>query len=183
MRKLIFVFVLLCCSTPAMAADPCLDLQGKSLTLDANGYHATVGPKGIDLVNQNNTFTFKTTANFTNEPVDPVEGQCKDRHITFTRTRAGSFVQAYDGWIFEQEHAQMAGTYSNNGQAAIRGWYAKMSAVPPPPPPPPNQACLDSCGAQQTACKNAAHSTAEKQACAKEYTACQACCKDPSKCD
>jgi hypothetical protein len=182
MRKLIFVFALLCCSTQAMAADPCLGLQGKSLTLDANGYHATVGPNGINLVNQNNTLTFKTTANFTNEPVDPVEGQCKDRHITFTRTRTNVFVQAYDGWIFEQEHAQMAGTYSNNGTATSRGWYAKMSAVPKTPPPN-NQACLDSCGVQQTACMSATHSFAERQACAQDYTACQACCNDATKCD
>jgi hypothetical protein len=179
MRKLIFVFALLCCSARAMAVDPCLGLQGKSLTLDANGFHATVGPNGIDLVNQNNTLTFKTTANFTNEPVDPVQGQCKDRHITFTRTRQGSFVQAYDGWIFEKEGEQMAGTYSNNGQAASRGWYAKMSPVPQPPPPN-NQACLNSCGAGQSDCMSAAHSTAEKQACVQDYKNCKACCANPS---
>ncbi|MFL6263957.1 MAG: hypothetical protein ACJ76Y_30070 [Thermoanaerobaculia bacterium] len=179
MRNLIFIFALLCCSTQAMAADPCLALQGKSLTLDANGYHATVGPNGINLVNQNNTLTFKTTANFTNEPVDPVQGQCKDRHITFTRTRAGSFVQDYDGWIFEKELAQMAGTYSNNGQAASRGWLAKMSSVPPAN----NQACLNACGVGQTDCMGTAHSTAEKQGCVKDYTACKACCADPTKCD
>jgi len=180
MRKLTIIFALLCCSTQAMAADLCASLQGKSLSLDANGYQATIGPNGIVLTNQNNIFTFQTTANFTNEPVDPVQGQCKDRHITFTRTRTNVLVQAYDGWIFEKEPSRMAGTYSNNGQATSRGWVATIVTANVVPPKPNNQACLNECGVQQEACMGAAHSVAEKQACVQEYTTCKACCADPA---
>ncbi|MFL6200729.1 MAG: hypothetical protein ACJ76J_16265 [Thermoanaerobaculia bacterium] len=128
MRKLVFVIALLCCSTQAMAADPCASLQGKALGIDGNGFIGVIGPNGINLVNQNNTFTFQTTANFINEPADPVTGQCKDRHIKFTRTRQGVFTQIYDGFIFEKEPSKSAGTFSHNGTVSA-GWFAEMKSA------------------------------------------------------
>jgi len=127
MRELILILALLGCSTEAMAADPCASLQGKSVSIDANGFHGVIGPNGINLVNQNNTFTFQTIVQFQNSPIDQVNGQCKDRHITFTRTRPG-FIQEYDGWIFELEPLQMAGIFSHLG-AKSYGWCAEMNSI------------------------------------------------------
>jgi hypothetical protein len=170
MRKLIFALLLLCCSTQVMAADPCASLQGKKLTIDANGFHGVIGPSGINLVNQNNTFTFQTTANFTNEPADPVKGECTGRHLTFTRTRTGAkaFVQEYDGWIFEIQSSHMAGTFSHNGSAKNFGWCAESSKGAEFS----TQSCLAQCGEEQKACIADA-SPGQKPACIKEYQACK----------
>jgi len=129
MRTLTFMFVLLCGAMQAMAADPCASLNGKSIGIDGNGFHGTIGPNGIVLVSQNGTLTFETIAQFVNEPADPVKGQCKDRHITFTRTRKGAFVQEYDGRIFEKETLRMAGVFSHNAPEKKFGWYAEINFV------------------------------------------------------
>jgi len=133
---LAFVIALLCCSMQAMAADPCLELNGKSLEVNFNGLHGVLGPTGISLVPKNNILTFTTTVQLINEPSTQVTGTCKDRHIQFTRG-----IQSYNGWIFDAEHSKMAGTFSQNNLE--NGWSATTKQPPSPPPPLPLCANLD----------------------------------------
>lgn len=109
----------------AAAADLCEDLQWHYLEVHANGYVGTTNQiDGIQLTRgQDGTYSFTTTLTFPNEPADQVKGTCKDRNIVFQRIRENSFVQTYEGWIFEQNGNEMAGTISNRDQIGW-GWYA-----------------------------------------------------------
>ncbi len=74
-------------------------LAGMSLDLTTkDGAHGVIGPLGIALnKNQNGMYRFRTTANFTSERVDDVEGTCWGDSIDFLRTRPGVFIQHYKG--------------------------------------------------------------------------------------
>lgn len=92
-----------------------------------NGIHGTTASDG--------TYSFETSLTFPGEASDKVVGTIKNRHIIFTRTRPGQFVQKYDGWFFEKHCengkiiGEMAGTFTSNG--ATSGWFGYLT-VPAP---------------------------------------------------
>jgi hypothetical protein len=108
----------------AAAGDPCENLLSSYLELHANGY--IINNIGIDegfayTVDSIGTYKLSAAVNS-----DTFVGTCKDRHILFTRTRPGVFVQQYEGWIFEAGGSdEMAGVFSYNGVKKY-GWYASM---------------------------------------------------------
>jgi len=130
MKKLAVLILLLSASTQAMAADLCTTLQGKRLSINGNGYANGVTGKIVLQGPQNGTYSFQTTVQFPGEPADKVAGTCKNRRIAFARTRPGSFVQGYDGWIFEKNPNGMAGVFSAHWNLPKQyGWYAQMQPV------------------------------------------------------
>jgi len=131
MKKLAVLILFLCASTQAMAADRCTALNSKKLTVNGNGF-ANGLTGAISLQGPTNgTYSFQTWIQFPNAPVDAVTGTCKDRHIVFTRTRPGSFVQEYDGWLFEWNDKLMAGVFDNQSSSSKRyGWYGELTPVP-----------------------------------------------------
>ena len=123
-KKSLITFTLLLSvvvSTPAVAEDLCASLNGRALNITANGYKGIVEPysPGLQLSRAaDGTYTFESGIQFEGEKLDKLTGTCKDRHITFKRVREGSFVQDYDGWIFEKDGSAvrgMAGTFAHNG--------------------------------------------------------------------
>jgi hypothetical protein len=129
----VVVMLVLFSSVQTMAADLCSELDGKSVAIVANGASGTIVYLTKFGKQQDGTYTFETTVQFENEPVDKLVGTCKDRHIVFTRTREGGFVQKYDGWIFEGLHEnrrKMAGVFSHDG-ATKWGWYGWLGPKAP----------------------------------------------------
>jgi len=121
-----------CFSNNAAAKDLCEVLNNHVLMVDANGYKGhTDLYNGIALQKQaDGTYTFQAAIQFENEAADKVAGSCKDRHIVFTRTRPGAFVQKYDGRIFEKGAGdavvKMAGTFDKNW-----GWCGETALTQP----------------------------------------------------
>jgi hypothetical protein len=112
----------------ARAADLCEKLTGHKLWVDGNGFQGTTGVLRLEPPDKAGApYEFHTALTMTGEPPDPVSGTCKDRHLQFTRSRSGSFVQKYDGWIFEKSTGvptMAAGTFEHGGTPDY-GWYAK----------------------------------------------------------
>jgi len=139
-RKYILLGVVICffcVSTQAIAEDLCALLQSKALKINGNGYAggAIAQYNGLSLTKKpDGTYTFESAINFpaTDTTVDKIVGTCKDRHIVFTRTRPGAFVQIYDGWIFEAGGPlrEMARVFSHNGPTQW-GWYGQILLVSP----------------------------------------------------
>ena len=107
-------------ATSMAATDPCEGLTKYWLTFNGNGYTGSIGlqDNGISTkVDGAGLYQFETTMRAAGEPADKVVGTCKNRHLVFTRTRAGQFTQVYDGWIFEKggDLREVAGTFSHNG--------------------------------------------------------------------
>jgi len=128
MQKKIFSFSLILgmvTSIPAVAGDLCVSLEGRALSITANGHKASVATyvPGLHLLKAaDGTYTFETAIHFENEKPDKLTGECKDRHIQLKRARKGGFVQDYDGWIFEKGGSAvrgMAGNFSHNG---VKKW-------------------------------------------------------------
>jgi hypothetical protein len=121
------------------SANSATDLQPYVLYIVANGwgdghtdrYHPIGGT-----IQQDGSLSFKAKIQFPDEQWDEIIGTVKDRHIVFTRTRPGSFVQKFDGWIFEKPYPntnslpRMAGTFSHNGVNAY-GWYGWLQTPEP----------------------------------------------------
>lgn len=122
---LIFASVML---VTLASATPAGDLSKGVLYIVGNGY----GPGSTNnyypiggTIQADGTLSFSTYIYFPGEQGDQIVGTVKGRHITFTRTRSGVFVQKYDGWVFEkpyQKMDEMAGTFSHNGVNQY-GWY------------------------------------------------------------
>ena len=129
MKKLAVLILFLSASTQAMAADLCTNLQDKMLNVNGNGWSNGLAEMISLQGPQNGTYSFQTTIQFPGQPKDQVTGTCKDRHIVFTRTRPGSFVQQYDGWIFEKDPTGMAGVFNHNGSPKQYGWGAAHEVV------------------------------------------------------
>jgi hypothetical protein len=133
MRKLIFIFALLCCSTQAMAADPCANLAGKSLGIAANlTYKLDVGPVSFG----KQSIAFTALSQFMSEPPDWVTGTCTGRIITFIRVNQG-FTQYYVGLFALGDPTKVSGVYSQTGEAMNFGWTADVVL--------PHQVCVDQC--------------------------------------
>ena len=107
-----------------VTTDLCASLEGRTLIITANGYKgSTTTPFSLS-EGTDGSYTFKTTIQFENEKKgDELTGTCKNRHIIFKRIREGkgSFVQDYDGWVFEKGGylRGMAGTFTHNG---VKKW-------------------------------------------------------------
>jgi hypothetical protein len=149
MKKLVFIFALLCCSMQVMAADLCAGLQAKCLTLVANGYNGVLGP-----VDFNGGF-LQADIKFSGSTPDPVIGSCVNGHIAFTRVHQGqgAFTQFYSG-LFSGS-SNVSGTYIHGSQTAQHfNWNATLGACPLPPPPPSaaHKACVADCQANQDEC-------------------------------
>lgn len=79
------------------------------------------------------SYTISGSITFMNEPTDQLAGTIKGRHIVFTRTRPGVFVQTYDGWVFEKQYKQtgeMAGKITADGKTEW-GWYGWLELLAP----------------------------------------------------
>jgi len=131
---LIFAVAMLMISTSA--GDPAADLKNSVLNIVGNGYGPGTTPIYSAVggtLQPDGTLSFKTTIRSPGEPADEIVGTVKGRHIVFTRTRPGSFVQKYDGWFFEKPYKlfrEMAGTFSHNGVNEY-GWYGWLT-IPSP---------------------------------------------------
>jgi hypothetical protein len=109
------------------APDICTSLQGKSLTLNANGHDGVIAPTGIRLSRDTaGIYHFETVASFLNEPADPVSGACKDGRLDFVRTRRGAFTQAFGGAISETGQ-EVEGHFSHNSIRKNWAWTARIT--------------------------------------------------------
>lgn len=79
----------------------CDQLTGKSISINqANGFQGVVGSSGIQLITKSDgSYTFTGFAVYRNEPADPVTGSCRENTLTFTRTRANTFIQDFTATI------------------------------------------------------------------------------------
>jgi hypothetical protein len=151
MRKLIFVFALLCCSTEAIAADHCTSLPGKCMAILANGFNGV-----ISQIDYNGAYFFlQAKIQFTGYAPDSLTGYCVGDHLIFTRVHAGqgAFTQFYSGSF--SDPSTLSGTYVNGSQTAKHlNWNAKVGACPLPPPPPSKEhiACVAVCDSNQQEC-------------------------------
>jgi hypothetical protein len=102
----------------------CKALAGMSLDLTTReGAHGVIGPSGIVLWrNPNGAIEFRTTANFTGEPVDHVEGTCWGDSISFVRSRPGVFIQYYKGRLFPK----VDGVLGDNAQIGTTTWHGSL---------------------------------------------------------
>lgn len=108
-------------------------LQSNSLHIVANGFHGhTDETRPISVTKlSNGSYKFSGQIHFDNEPMDQIAGNIKGRHIVFTRTRPGGFVQKYDGRVFEKvyrEAGEMAGKVTSDGRTEW-GWYGWLQAL------------------------------------------------------
>ena len=117
-------------------ADPAKDLQSSVLVIVANGWgpgHTPIYDRIGGTLQSDGTLSFTTRIQFPGEQWDDIAGTVKDRHIVFTRTRSGSFVQTYNGWFFQksyQKFGEMAGTFSDDGVNQY-GWYGWLESPAP----------------------------------------------------
>jgi hypothetical protein len=128
----------LCFSAQGMGEDKCASLVNNVLSVVGNGFYGSSNLyNGLSVTKQpDGTYVFHATLTMTGEPTDKLDGTCKDRHIQFTRTRTGVFVQKYDGWLFERTYQQghgwqeMAGTITSDGLTKW-GWYGWIDSPIP----------------------------------------------------
>ncbi len=147
-RLLNLMFGVMFMSSPAIATDLCEHLEGMRLSINANGY---VGITSRDIrisleKAADNSYIFETELQMINDQPEKITGECKDRHIIFTRKQE-NLEQVFDGWIFEKDGYKMAGIFSHNGPKRW-GWYGnltdqnntpkmrvpKITVAPPNPP-------------------------------------------------
>jgi hypothetical protein len=121
-----------CALAPAGAAASisCNVLDLYRLDLDANGHKGAVYACGSKTANPDGSYSYKCKAGFSGEPEDRVNLTCKDRHLTFTRTRSGAFTQNYSGWMYEGGSLSVAGDFSHNSASRTYGWCGELGRSP-----------------------------------------------------
>ena len=115
----------------AEAAVPCKELVNYTLSFNANGHTGMVRFESPTLA-ADGTLSFAATIQFASRPKaeEAVTLICKGRHITFTRTREGEFVQSYSGWMFEGASLAIAGDFSHKSLERQYGWYGNFEPKP-----------------------------------------------------
>jgi hypothetical protein len=127
-KQTVFLIVASIMLATLASATPAEDISKGVLYIVANGYGIASTNKYYPIggtIQADGSLSFSTNIFFPGEPGDQIVGTVQGRHITFTRTRAGAFVQKYDGWVFEKPYLkldEMAGTFSHNGVNQY-GWY------------------------------------------------------------
>ena len=126
--SLILITVALLSSPVAHSGGLCEGLEGRHLLIRGNGFEGKTRILSLEK-RIGDSYLFRTEVTFAGEPTDPMTGECRDRHISFVRKRAGVFEQTYDGWIFERGGKEMAGMITAEGGQTRWGWYGRI--VPP----------------------------------------------------
>jgi hypothetical protein len=132
---------LLCAAIPVLAAFAsdqtqaeiaCNKIGGSvgyyGLGIDANGSKGQIYCGALS-TNSDGSVSATCEARFTGEPNDPVKLTCKNRHVTFTRTRTGGFTQNYSGWMYVGNSLAIAGDFSHNSTERMYGWCGQFFPI------------------------------------------------------
>jgi len=117
-------------SARTQAAVPCDKVNQYFLAIDANGYTGKIQCGGLS-TNPDGSVSANCKALFPGEPDDTVKLTCKDRHVTFARTRPGVFIQNYSGWMYTGGVLRIAGDFSHNSTERTYGWCGSFSIIIP----------------------------------------------------
>jgi|GEM_PF-4789422 len=168
MRKLIFIFALLCCSTQARAT-LCTDLAGQCLKIPWGGATRVIGP--IDYFSSL-PFTYEASDSLITG-VSHVQGVCVNMNIGVDVFVVGNIVQSLFGTLSPPAVpgapvTVTKGTFSS-GNSQKLPWTAVVASCSGPQISP---ACVQ-CATEQSACIAGA-SPGQKSACVTEYKQCKA---------
>lgn len=106
------------------------NLKNGILRVVANGYVGRTDYDGAPAIawtqQPDGSYKFEMMIRFADESADYLHGTLEGRHIHFIRTRVKTFIQEYDGYLFERAdplgRVEMAGTFSHNETPGY-AWY------------------------------------------------------------